>query len=119
MELRPTTDGDVAALHAVFVAALGELFGRHGFAQPSPPLEAWSNQQRHLLRTGTSVVADDGRAVVGFGASFTRGEDWFLASLFVAPDAFFTDRHGQFAAMTARSRFQRLIRTVSLWKLAG
>jgi GNAT superfamily N-acetyltransferase len=87
VELRPTTDGDVPALHAVFVAALGELFGRHGFAPPSPTLEAWSNQQRHLLRTGTSVVADDGRAVAGFGASFTRGEDWFLASLFVAPDA--------------------------------
>jgi GNAT superfamily N-acetyltransferase len=86
VELRPTTDGDVAALHAVFVAALGELFGRHGFAAPSPPLEAWSNQQRHLIRTGASVVADDRGTVVGFGASFTRGDDWFLASLFVAPD---------------------------------
>src|SRR4051794_34389369 len=39
------------------------------------------------MRTGTSVVADDGAGVVGFGASFTRGEDWFLASLFVAPEA--------------------------------
>ena len=86
MELRPTTDGDVPALHAVFVAALGELFGRRGFDAPSPPLESWSNQQRHLISTGTSVVADDGGVVVGFGASFTRGDDWFLASLFVAPD---------------------------------
>jgi GNAT superfamily N-acetyltransferase len=86
VELRPTTDGDVPALHRVFVAALGELFGRHGFAAPTPLLEAWSNQQRHLIRTGTSVVAHDAGTVVGFGASFTRGEDWFLASLFVAPD---------------------------------
>jgi GNAT superfamily N-acetyltransferase len=86
VELRPTTDGDVPGLHAVFVAALGELFGRHGLAAPAPPVDAWSSQQRHLIRTGTSVVAEDG-GVVGFGASFTRGDDWFLASLFVAPDA--------------------------------
>jgi GNAT superfamily N-acetyltransferase len=85
VELRPTTVDDVPAMHAVFVAALGELFERHGFDAPSPPLEAWSNQQQHLLRTGESVVAEEGGAVVGFGASFTRGEDWFLASLFVAP----------------------------------
>jgi GNAT superfamily N-acetyltransferase len=85
VELRPTTDDDVSGLHAVFVAALGELFGRHGFDPPTPPIEAWSNQQQHLIRTGTSVVADDDGAVIGFGASFTRGEDWFLSSLFVAP----------------------------------
>ena len=86
MELRPTTDDDIAGLHAVFVAALGDLFGRHAFDAPAPPLEAWGNQQRHLIRTGTSVVADDGGTVVGFGASFTRGDDWFLASLFVSPE---------------------------------
>lgn len=87
MELRPTTDADVPALRAVFVETIGELFGRHGFDAPSPPAEAWSNQQRHLLRTGTSVVADDGGAVIGFAASFMRGADWFLASLFVDPRA--------------------------------
>lgn len=85
VELRPTTDGDIPALHTVFAEALGDLFGRHGLDAPAPPLEAWSNQQRHLLRTGTSVVAEEGGAVVGFGAAFTRGGDWFLSSLFVSP----------------------------------
>lgn len=87
MELRPTTDDDLPALHGVFTEAIGELFDRHGLEAPSPPLEAFANQQRHLLRTGSSVVAEADGAVMGFGASFTRGEDWFLASLFVAPRA--------------------------------
>jgi len=59
VDLRPTTDGDLPALHAVFVAALGELFGRYGIEAPAPPAEAWRNQQGHLVRTGTSVVAED------------------------------------------------------------
>lgn len=87
MELRPTTDGDIPALAAVFAAAIGELFERHGFDVPAPPADAWTNQQRHLLHTGTCVLAEDGAAVAGFAAAFTRGDDWFLSSLFVVPGA--------------------------------
>jgi GNAT superfamily N-acetyltransferase len=87
VELRPTTDGDLPAMHAVFLSALGDLFGRHGFESPAPPVEAFAAQQGHVARTGTSIVAVESGEVVGFGGSLTRGDDWFLSSLFVAPSA--------------------------------
>jgi GNAT superfamily N-acetyltransferase len=88
VELRPTTVADLPALHELFVAAINGVFEPHGFEPPGPPLEVFANQQRHVLETGTSVVAedDDGR-LLGFGASWQRDEHWFLASLFVAEAA--------------------------------
>lgn len=85
--LRPTADGDLPVLHETFLAATGELFRRHGFAPPEPTLEAFANIHAHLLGSGRSFVAEEDGAVVGFAAAFTRGDDWFLASLFVAPRA--------------------------------
>jgi hypothetical protein len=87
VELRPTTDGDLPALHAIFLDAIGSVFVPHGFEAPSPTLETFSNLQGHILRTGTSVVAEADESVVGYGSSWTRGDDWFLASLFVDPAA--------------------------------
>ena len=83
MELRPTTAADLPALHALFLAAINGVFVQHGFEAPGPPREVFENQQRHVLETGTSVVAEDDGGLLGFGASWQRGEDWFLASLFV------------------------------------
>ena len=83
MELRPTTAADLPALHALFVAAINGVFVRHGFEPPGPSLEVFVNQHQHLLDTGTSVVAEDGGQLLGFGASWQRDEHWFLASLFV------------------------------------
>jgi hypothetical protein len=40
-------------------------------------------------------------------------------ALFVAGDAFFTSRSGQFAILTARDRFRRLIQSANLWQPAG
>lgn len=87
MELRPTTEDDLPALHAVFVEATSELFRRHRLDPPAPSLEVFANQQRHIARTGVSVVADADGVVLGFGASLTRDEDWFLSSLFIVPQA--------------------------------
>ncbi len=87
MELRPTTDGDLPALHAIFLDAIGSVFLPHGFEPPAPSLETFSNLQGHILRTGTSVVAETDGRVLGYGSSWARGEDWFLASLFVDPAA--------------------------------
>ncbi len=85
MELRPTTVDDLSALHATFVEAVGELFVRHGFPPPAPALDVFSSIQQHILDTGTSVVAEHAGRVVGFASAWTRGDDWFLASLFVSP----------------------------------
>ena len=83
MELRPTTADDLPALHGLFVGAIGGVFEPHGFDPPAPRLEVFVNQQRHVLETGTSVVAEDDGRLLGFGSSWQRGEHWFLASLFV------------------------------------
>ena len=83
MELRPTTAADLPALYGLFVAAINGVFVPHGFEPPGPSLEVFSNQQQHVLDTGTSMVADDDGQVLGFGASWQRDEHWFLASLFV------------------------------------
>lgn len=83
MELRPTTDGDLPALHATFVDAVGTVFAPHGFAAPEPPLDVFSIAQRHVLATGTGVVAEEDGEALGFASAWKRGDDWFLASLFV------------------------------------
>jgi GNAT superfamily N-acetyltransferase len=87
VELRPTTTGDLGALHATFVAAITSVFEPHGFEVPASSREVFSNIQQHILETGASYVAEHDGAVVGFGSAWTRGGDWFLASLFVRPEA--------------------------------
>ena len=83
MELRPTTDGDLAALHATFVDAIATVFAPRGLDAPSPPLDVFSILQGHVLATGVGFVAVDDGDVVGFASAWTRDDDWFLASLFV------------------------------------
>ena len=83
MELRPTTDGDLPALHATFVDAIDTVFAPRGLDAPAPSLEVFSILQRHVLATGVGYVAEDDAGVAGFSAAWTRGDDWFLASLFV------------------------------------
>lgn len=83
MDLRPTTAADLPALHELFLGAINGLFEPHGFEPPRPPFEVFANQQRHLLDSGTSVIAEDDGRVLGFGASWQRDEHWYLGSLFV------------------------------------
>lgn len=86
MELRPTAEDDLPELHAIFLAATEKLFARHRFEPPSPSLVAFAAIQEHVRRTGTSMVSvADGR-LMGFASAWTRGDDWFLASLFVRPE---------------------------------
>jgi GNAT superfamily N-acetyltransferase len=87
VELRPTAADDLAELHTLFVASLGGLFEPHRFPVPAPPLEIFASQQRHVIETGTSVVAGAEGRLLGFGAAWQRDEHWFLASLFVDPAA--------------------------------
>jgi GNAT superfamily N-acetyltransferase len=87
VELRPATVDDLPALHGLFVDAIGGVFEPHAFPPPGPRLEVFANQQRHILETGTSVVAEDEGRLLGFGASWQRDEHWFLGSLFVGEAA--------------------------------
>ena len=83
MELRPTTDGDLPALHATFVDAIATVFAPRGFEAPAPSFEVFSTLQRHVLATGVGYVAEAEGKVIGFASAWTRGDDWFLACLFI------------------------------------
>ncbi len=72
---------------SIFDEAIGSVFRPHGFDPPSYVPGAFTNIQGHIRRTGLSVLAEEDGAVIGWGSSWTRGDDWFLASLFVAPAA--------------------------------
>lgn len=88
MELRPTTVGDLPTLHELFLGAIAAVYRPHGFEPPAPPLDVFASQQQHVLDSGgTSVVALRDERIVGFASAWSRGGDWFLASLFVAPPA--------------------------------
>jgi GNAT superfamily N-acetyltransferase len=88
VELRPTTVRDLPSLHALFLEAIAGVYEPHGFEPSRQPLEVFVNQQRHIVETGgASVIAADSDRDFGFASAWTRGDDWFLASLFVAPDA--------------------------------
>lgn len=88
MDLRPAADGDLPVLHDIFVAAVSGVFEPHRFVPPAPRFEVFASLQRHIARTGSSVVAVDGDdRVLGFASAWQRGDDWFLASLFVDPPA--------------------------------
>jgi GNAT superfamily N-acetyltransferase len=89
VDLRPTAAEDLRALHDVFRAAMGDLYGRHNLAAPGAPREVFVAQQAHVLRHDSQRcwVAEDGGRLVAFVASIVRGDDWFLSSLFVEPTA--------------------------------
>lgn len=87
MALRPARAADLPAQYEVFRSAIGELFHRHSFSPPNPPLEAFVAQQGHLLDHDAAhcFVAEEKGRVVAFSAAFARGKTWYLASLFVLP----------------------------------
>lgn len=87
MELRPTEPDDLPALHRLFLEAIAGVYRPHGFDPPAPPLAVFEAQQRHVLATGVSQVAVEGSEPIGFASAWRRGDDWFLASLFVAAAA--------------------------------
>lgn len=89
MHIRATTTDDLPALHAVFLESIAGVFRPHGFEPPAPPLEVFAAQQAHIVETGGGLchVADDGDGPTGFASAWARGDDWFLASLFVSERA--------------------------------
>jgi len=89
VELRRTRAADLPALFAIFNSAIGELYRTHAFEPPAPPLEVFANQQEHMLAYDGErcAVALAGGRPVAFASAWARGGAWFLASLFVQPEA--------------------------------
>jgi ribosomal protein S18 acetylase RimI-like enzyme len=88
LDFRPMTVGDIDATGYIRKAAMEALDREQGREPP-----AWEPRTlphfAHLLRTdpdGAWVVTLGGLAV-GYAMGFTRGDVWFLAQLFVLPEA--------------------------------
>src|SRR6478609_3122555 len=88
--IRSATSDDLQAVHAVWYAT--ETIGE---ANPPPP-GAPHPWLRHVLRTGTLLVAERDGAIIGFAGVIARGELAFLTDLFVAPER---QSHGTGAAL--------------------
>lgn len=86
--IRTTRADDLRGAYRVFRLAIVDLYARHGFTPPDPPEEVWRSQQEHLLAHDAErcFVAEEEGEVVAFVSSWARGDAWFLASLFVAPE---------------------------------
>ena len=65
----------------------GACSARTDSSRPRRRFDVFAGQQRHVLATGVSVVAERTGAIAGFASAWVRGDDWFLASLFVARSA--------------------------------
>jgi GNAT superfamily N-acetyltransferase len=77
--LRPAQEGDLAQVYEVFYQ--NEILGH-----PNPPARGdMSAYLRHVLHTGTLVVAEQDDAIVGYAGAITRGAITFLTDLFVLP----------------------------------
>jgi GNAT superfamily N-acetyltransferase len=78
--IRTATPDDLPAIHRVWYAT--EIVGE---ADP-PPLGEPHSWLRHVLRTGTLLVAERDGAIIGFAGIIERGDLVYLTDLFVAPE---------------------------------
>jgi GNAT superfamily N-acetyltransferase len=82
---RPARAEDLVTADALVVASINDLTERHGFgrmASSSPPIF----QLFSLMDDPDGLwVAKDGGRILGFAWSWTCGDLWFLAQLFVDP----------------------------------
>jgi hypothetical protein len=82
VQIRATTGADLPVLEAPFREAIADVYLSPGLG----PLSHRS-MSSHLLEGGGGLcrVAEDHEGAAGFASAWLRGDDWFPASLFVAP----------------------------------
>ncbi|HEX6027058.1 MAG TPA: GNAT family N-acetyltransferase [Solirubrobacter sp.] len=88
-ELRPMVESDVEAVHAMSVAAFGELVARQGLEpHPEPDPAVAQLRLRHLLRTDPDGcwVTEDEQGISGVAIAILREGIWGLSLLVVRPD---------------------------------
>ena len=86
---RPGCEDDVLPSASVFKRALNGHYGRYNLPLVMGPDEAFVPLHRHILNNAGPRfwVAEDDGGMLGFGAGIVRGELWYLAALFVVPEA--------------------------------
>jgi GNAT superfamily N-acetyltransferase len=84
---RLMSESDLAAAMYIRKAALESI--EPGQARPSSWVPSFPRIPQHLLRTDPagSVVAEIDGLIVGYAQALLRGDIWFLAQLFVQPEA--------------------------------
>ena len=82
---RPMTEADLAPARYIGKAAMESIVTPEQFAW----MPAYPRTNEHLLKTdpGGCVVAEIDGLIVGFAQALLRGDIWFLAQLFVQPEA--------------------------------
>jgi len=77
--LRPAQEADLGQVYEVF-------YQNEILDHPNPPARGdMSAYLRHVLGTGTLVVAEQDDTIVGYAGAITRGHITFLTDLFVLP----------------------------------
>jgi ribosomal protein S18 acetylase RimI-like enzyme len=86
IQCRPARVQDLERADRLVVASINDLTVRHGFgamaASHPPHFQLFSLQDD----PGGLWVAEEGEEIVGFAWSWTCGDLWFLAQLFVSPE---------------------------------
>jgi GNAT superfamily N-acetyltransferase len=86
---RPARPDDVAAEHAVFCGAIGELYRARSYPWTAPPLAEFAKGRAHVMATDPDRcwVAELDERLVGYTGAIVRDGAWFFSSLFVDPAA--------------------------------
>ena len=88
MRIRPAADDDLAALAGIFSTSAAYLTERYRPDQVDLlPIDVDDRlpMYRHLLDTGTVILAEEDGEPAGFAASIVRDGVWFLSQLWVLP----------------------------------
>lgn len=90
MQIRRATEADLGDAIDVFMAGAAYMVRRYApeqaIAFPGDDPSRFEPLWRHLLSTGAMWIADDPEPA-GVGAAYLRDDWWFLALLFVRPEA--------------------------------
>jgi GNAT superfamily N-acetyltransferase len=79
--IRPALENELEQVYDVFYQ--NEM---RDTPNPPAPMPASSTSYRHILQTGTLVVAEEEGVIVAYAGAITRGTITFLTDLFVHPD---------------------------------
>lgn len=82
---RTAREDDVPAAADLYRDSVGDMFVRHGIAQPVTPRDVVISAYGHVFRTGVFHVAEvDGR-IDGIASAVVRDKLWFLSTFWVRP----------------------------------
>ncbi|HEX8073184.1 MAG TPA: GNAT family N-acetyltransferase [Pyrinomonadaceae bacterium] len=83
---RPATSDDLPAAVELFLAAVADMYARHGITKPLPARAALEVVWPYILETGIFHVAERDGELVGICHAVVRDRLWFLSGFWTRPD---------------------------------